>query len=109
VGTCRRLKVVVSSPVEVGGANVGPRRQLKVECGYGPSSPFESAGVGMGVRRCLGVLVQVWPSSPVEGGSGSMGACHCLKMLVQVWALVAVWSSWCGHGPSSSFGAAVVI
>jgi hypothetical protein len=41
-----------SSPVEGGGVDVGPRRQLKVGCGYGPSSPFESAGVGMGVRRC---------------------------------------------------------
>jgi len=35
---------------------------------------------------------------------------HChLKMLVQVWALIAMWSLWCGHGPSSSFGAAVII
>jgi len=88
---------------------VGPRRQLKVECGYGPSSPFESAGMGMGVHRYLRVLVQVWLSSPVEGGGGSMHACCRLKMLMPVCALVTVWSSWCGHGPSSSFGAAIVI
>jgi len=87
---------------------VGPRRQLKVECGYGPLSPFESAGVGMGICCYLRVLVQVWPLSLVEGGGGSMHA-HChLKMLVQVWALIAMWSSWCGHGPLSSFGAVVV-
>ena len=88
---------------------MGPRRQLKVECGYGPSSPFESAGVGMGVRHYLRVLLQVWLLSPVEGGGGSMRAHRHLKILVQVWALIAVWSSWCGHGPSSSFGAATVI
>jgi len=86
---------------------VGPHRQLKVECRHGPSSLFESADMGMGICCYLRVLVQVWPSSPVEGGGGSMHAHHCLKMLVRVWALIAVWSSWCGHGPSSLFGAAV--
>ena len=86
---------------------MGPHCRLKVGCGYGRLSLFESAVLG--IHRCLRVLVQVWPLSPVEGGGGSMGAHHHLKMLVQVWALIAVWSSWCGHGPSSSFGAAVVI
>jgi len=89
--------------------DVGPCCQLKVECGYGPSSLFESAGVGMGVRCYLRVLVQVWLLSSVEGGGGSMRARCCLKMLMPVCALVAVWSSWSGHGPSSSFGVAVVI
>jgi len=96
-------------PVEGGGADVGPHRQLKVECGYGPLSLFESDGMGMGIRHYLRVLVQVWLSSPVEGGGGSMRAHHHLKMLVRVWALVTVWRLWCGHGPSSSFGAAVII
>ena len=88
---------------------MGPHCQLKVECGYGPLSLFESAGVGMGVHRYLRVLVQVWLLSLVEGGGGSMHAHRHLKMLVQVWALVTVWSLWCGHGPSSSFGVAVII
>jgi hypothetical protein len=44
----------------------------------------------------------------VEGGGG-MDPRRRLKMLVRVWARVVVWSSWCGHEPSSSFGAAVVI
>jgi hypothetical protein len=68
VGAHRHLKVVVQawapSPVKGGGADVGPRRWLKVRCGYGHSSLFEGADAG--VRRCLRVLVQVWALVAVE-------------------------------------------